>query len=122
MEWSYYTDVDCDIPRASFPAPYQVVGSFLGSDVHGNDVFCKELIDLCDQIRAGKLKEWSGVGNAHEVKIKGDFVAIENIYDHFDFPPCTISIDVFRKVLEEWLVFIKEREATRPWLKSLPPE
>lgn len=120
MNFLYKIDED-GFRRAFFQKPYQVVGSFLEHDIQGGG-YRPIHLDICDKVESGELEQWSGIGNAHRVNIKGDSVTIENIFDSVDFPPCTISIDVFRKALEEWLVFVKERETTRTWLKSLTPE
>ena len=100
IEGKYYIDSD-GYPWADFSPPYETLGVFLVSDVQSCAETCDIVLSECDAILSGKEQRISGTGNAHTVTMTREGVLIENEYTD-ELPPCRLSIEEFRQVIESW--------------------
>ena len=93
-------------PHAEAPAPYQVLGQYLHSDIQSIPSRSQELIDTVDSVRSGHESEWKDVGNAFELHITPEGVRVKSLYLE---PPQSgyISLEDFRQALVDWLAFIQ---------------
>jgi hypothetical protein len=109
-----HCDIKCDslgflIP--TFDHPYKVVGSFLFYDAQlsGSEYYLEEARKVA---RGGKPVEI--VGNAHDVEIYAEHVALVNRYSDDD-PPIIVKLESFIEALEFWKdVVDKWDRADRP--------
>jgi hypothetical protein len=84
------------------------LAAFLEQDVQNDQEFCRSLLAAIREIERGDQSEWSGTGNAHDVRITADGVSIENLWLD-NVSPCTLSLAQFREAVETWRSFL-ERE------------
>ena len=110
-----HCDIKCNaigflIP--TFEHPYEVVGSFLFHDVQlsGSDYYLGEARDVA---HGGKPVEI--VGNAHDVEIFAEHVALVNRYSG-GFPPVVVKIESFIEALDFW------KEIVEKWVRAGRPK
>ncbi len=79
---------------------------FLNDDIQADDVWCRQLIQIVENIQSGEVLNWEGNGNAHVLTLRQDGAEVENLYDE-SLPKVRISLSQFKQVIEAWLQFIK---------------
>ena len=96
-----------NFPRAEVETPHEVLGWFLEQDVQSSIPWCRELVEIIENIQAGRDSHWEGTGNAHTLILTGKGVRIDNEYVD---PPqsCDLSLHAFKRAVQEWLKFIQE--------------
>jgi hypothetical protein len=80
---------------------HPLIAAYLEQDVQGSTGTCQELISILDEIKEGRLREWSGTGNAHTVTIRPDIVVIHNEWDE-SLGDAYLAHNVFRDCIEAW--------------------
>jgi uncharacterized protein YacL (UPF0231 family) len=68
MSYRFYRDDD-GVPRAETARGERLLGRFLESDMQGSVGMCDEVLDVLDDIAAGRRQRWQRTGNAHTIFI-----------------------------------------------------
>jgi hypothetical protein len=84
------------------PLP-STVAAFLEQDVQGATAWADELIGLIDQLTAGTLPAWEGVGNAFALTLSPAAASIECLWGD---DACTVTLAELRQSIVEWRNFI----------------
>jgi len=82
----------------TFEHPYEVVGSFLMDDAQlsGSDYYLEKARDVAHGAMPIEI-----AGNAHDVEIFAEHVALVNRYSD-DYPPVVVKMESFVAALEFW--------------------
>ena len=88
-------------PRVDPNGLHPLIAAYLEQDVQGSRGACQELLAALEEVKNGRLPEWSGTGNAHTVSIRPDVVMIHNEWDD-SLGNAHLPLDVFRGCIEAW--------------------
>ena len=90
-------------PRATADSRQHIVADFLESDIQGDSILCREMIDQLTHTGTG----WEWVGNAHSIRVSNNKVYIEGLFE--DDTEFVISIQELVKLLLGWLSFLQSQ-------------
>lgn len=102
----FYRDAAGD-PRATSPAPRELLARFLESDVQGSAEHAREILGAIERV-AGEGGSWQETGNAHTLILSPEGALIESEFEEEgEAAPCRISLDELRAALTGWLAFLE---------------
>jgi hypothetical protein len=93
--------------EATCEHPYEVVGSFLSHDVRGSEPVCDYFLEKAMAVANG-AEPIETFGDAHDVTICADHVALMHRYIPDDFPAMSVKLESFIEVLTFWKDIIKK--------------
>lgn len=92
-------------PRAKVSKSCKVLSSFLEEEIQSDKEYGKELIEVIDDIKKGKLSNWEETGNANTLILQSTKAIIEN---EFTNAMGELSLDDLRQAILDWLVFVEK--------------
>ncbi|MDF2378598.1 MAG: hypothetical protein P1V18_00030 [Candidatus Gracilibacteria bacterium] len=91
---------------------FYLIGSYLESDIQGDEISCQEIITYLEEVKSGKREEFDTDGNAHILTINNKAAYIQNMYTDDPVEEVTCNIEAFEKAIRGWLTFITDRSMT----------
>ena len=107
MPGHYYWDED-GYPRSQYPS-CTLLSCYLENDVQSSSLIAREVLEACDDVVSGRMKEWRATGNAHTLTIERQEVEIHNELMEEPDATCTLPIEEFRDALRSWTRLLEER-------------
>lgn len=96
-------------PQAQQTAQKRAI-AFLTLDIQRVKAAAAELLEKLEAVRTGELDGWERLGNAYCLNLSGDRATIEDTVDD-ESPSCTLSIEEFAQLVQDWIIDLEADEA-----------
>lgn len=105
MQMKFYRDINGS-PRVNMKPPFDIIGRYLEHDVQSFPGWCRELIQIVEDVIIGTRNHWEGTGNAYTLILTPDKARVESEFAEPE-EVCEISLKDFKQALVGWLNFIE---------------
>ncbi|WP_169568958.1 YacL family protein [Sneathiella limimaris] len=107
MNYEILKDEETGLYRLEIDAAFNVLKSYLESEIQQDMVLCKL---LQNRISSASLSSFNLSGNLYDITLKQAKITISNQFDETD--SLTLDSEAFLKLLEDWSKFVTQGSQT----------